>query len=1468
MSNNMDKNDEDILKHIHISPLTLSFEDKLIQQLYESIQRSKWPIYTESIVGVSLLIIVLIYIHFLDLSQKSSYLNLIAQIVFSLINISFMFIFIHSYQVKRQIMYLQILHFFLFFIFDIIPKINDDAPSNRPKDPPTFIYPIICTNTGISLIIVMMLIQSYIFTWYEKAIIQWIISLCDQSQSGIFSIPQFCIQMFILLVIYTIIIYLTEKNRRQKFFINYWQNNLLSEWKDIWKNTIPTPIIILGIPKQLNDQHTINQNAQDGQRHYKQENLINNQIDQMQVYGKNPQEKDNISQPFPQIHDENQYNLIQASTQNNQLPSNRQKNTTIHGQSLEMNEIKLINATQNQIEETPQAIHNKSSCKENTQVHIQNNQINQLQIEPEPKQKQKLSEECKNADSISAKVNSQLITEHNKLQTNTNSIFAIATKEEENIIQKEDKGNIELDQLNKENDQFKYSPRYQNHFTNENGAPFDNSSFFQFKDANKQFYNTFNITQNPPKSYQNELQILMEEIKDNQGNSLYRNLVDLINSLASEFERKSHNFFKNQVLKTFNQLSYKEKYFEAKIIECEWDDQDTSFMIILNDITEKVVNEQNKQQYLYKDQILAIATHDLKTPLNNIICSVDSMKFRQDNTNISQQLELVSVSVKQMMNIIKDILDYSALNKGSLRLNIEIFRLTDLIEQIFQLFKLHAQSRNIELKYTIDPFLQELDIVSDPSRLVQIFNNLIANSLKFTVKGSIHIKFKSNTNDRNLIHISITDTGVGIPQQYVDQIFKPFQTFNHTEGLKTQGVGLGLIICKTLVRLLGPSQQRIGLKTQQNIGSKICFDFYRNINEKPQPCPMRKNTTLSENEIKNTMFQNMRDKKITIYSSPQKQSCEALLIEHNTDRSQKCPMINWQNDSPKGCQTINLKVAKKEEDAVALDADFKKPQKEVNTPHKRINQIKINDKQDSSCVIKDYQEQEPVVQIVKTKQPISSTNLFTQLSLPSQGDFGINNHSEAQINSSGKQINSSKQEQTENQTLLNIDMNNNNNNSKLAPRSNNFNFLNVNNNNHECLSTQVNSSQNTGLISTNNPSQNRIPSIQIIPNNLQGEQNQQDNKLYHEPNHKNQEMAYMAQTLQNQDKNEQDAQFQKEQNSNENINKKPKFENQTKQKILRQQSYQAEQNYTPKSSNNQNHEKHNQYNNSPTNSEFYNNNSPSNNNFINSNNFSAFTPINHLSKFYPNQTPINSKKNFINSNINSQITPQRTNIKSATLNLSNSQKNNSIQNFSSAINQNNLNIQNSQQKFNNFISQQFNQNTIKVSQYYQNYVVPVLGEVSEEFNDSIYQSQKISLQSQQSTVTNVLIIDDEYVHFAIFSQLLQNVSHNSHFQFDYARNGQEALELIEKKPQSYYNIVFVDGSMPVMSGFEFVQRIRQYEQNKQDLKRHHIIGITGGGERDRNQFISVGADYYFQKPVQISILQEYLNSFISKENNQ
>ncbi|EAR92706.2 ATPase, histidine kinase-, DNA gyrase B (macronuclear) [Tetrahymena thermophila SB210] len=1470
MSNIMDKNDEEILKHIHISPLTLSFEDTQIQQLYDSIQRSKWPVYTECIVSVSLLILVLIYIHFLDISQKTSYLNLIAQIVFTLINISFIFKFIHSYQVKRQFIYLQILHFFLYFIFDIIPMINEDVPSPRAQGPSSFVYPIICTNTGISLIIVMMLIQSYIFTWYEKAIIQWIISLCDQSKSGIFSIPQFYTQMLILLIIYTIIIYLTEKNRRQKFFINYWQNNLLSEWKDIWKNTIPTPIIILGIPKQINDQQTINQNAQEYERHYKQGDMINNKLDHMQASRENPKEKENLTQPFPQMQDENQYNLIQASIQNNQQPSNRQKNITTHGQLLEMNDIKLINVTQNQIEETPQVNHNKTSSRENIQLHMQNNQINQLQIEPEEKQKQKLSEECKKADMVSGKENSQLITDRNKIQANSNSVFAMPTKDEENIIQKEEKVNIEIDQLNKENDQFKFNPYFQNHFTNENGMQIDHSSFFQFKDANKQFYNTFNITQNPPQFYQNELQTLMEEIKDNQNISLYKNLVDLINSLASEFERKSHNFFKNQVLKTYNQLSYKEKYFEAKIIECEWDDQDKSFMIILNDITEKVVNEQNKQQYQYKDQILAIATHDLKTPLNNIICSVESMKLRQDNTNISEQLELVSVSVKQMMNIIKDILDYSALNKGSLRLNIEIFRLSDLIKQIFQLFKLHAQSRNIELKYTIDPFLQELDIVSDPSRLVQIFNNLIANSLKFTVKGSIHIKFKSNPNDRNVIHISITDTGVGIPQQYVDQIFKPFQTFNHTEGLKTQGVGLGLIICKTLVRQLGPSQQRIGLKTQQNIGSKICFDFYRNINDKPQPCPKRKNTTLSENEMKNTILFNMRDKKMTIYSSPQKQSCEALLIEHNTERSQKCPMINWKNDSPKISKATVFKVANKEEDPVGLDLDYKKPQKEVNTPHKRINQIKINDKQDSSCVIKDYQEQEPVVQLVKTKQPISSTNLFTQLSLPSQGDFGINNHSEAHIHSSGKQSNSLKQEQIENQTLLNIDNNNHTNgNNKLAPRISNFNFLHVTNNNHDCLSTQVNSSQNTGLISTNNPSQNHIPSIQIITNNIQGEQNQQDNLLNHESSHKNQDTVYAIQTLQSSDNNGYDAQFQKLQNNNiEIIHKKPTFENKARQKIMRQQSYQAEQNYSPKSSNNQINEKHNQYNNSPTNSEFYNNNSPSNNNFTNINSYSAFTPLNHLSKFYTSQTPINSKKNFINSNQNTQITPQRSNIKSATLNLSNTNRNNQIQNFSNAINQNNFNIQNSQQKLNNIITQQFSQSIIKSTQQYQNYIVPVLGEVSEEFNDSIYQSQKISLQNQQSNTTNALIIDDEYVHFVIFSQLLKNISQNYHFQFDYATNGQEALDLIEKKPESYYKIVFVDGSMPVMSGYDFIQRIRQYEQNKQYLQKHHIIGVTGGGERDKNQFLSAGADYYIQKPVQTSILIEYLNQLMSKDNNQ
>lgn len=123
---------------------------------------------------------------------------------------------------------------------------------------------------------------------------------------------------------------------------------------------------------------------------------------------------------------------------------------------------------------------------------------------------------------------------------------------------------------------------------------------------------------------------------------------------------------------------------------------------------------------------------------------------------------------------------------------------------------------------------------SDPNRIKQILLNLLSNSLKFTNKGSITIEISLEARDHKrspdirggLVKIQVTDTGVGMPESVMNRLFNQYATFDHNNGSNKHGVGLGLVICKRLVGLLGP-QERIFVESCEQEGSSFWFYIHQ-----------------------------------------------------------------------------------------------------------------------------------------------------------------------------------------------------------------------------------------------------------------------------------------------------------------------------------------------------------------------------------------------------------------------------------------------------------------------------------------------------------------------------------------------------------------------------------------------------------------------------------------------------------------
>ena len=173
------------------------------------------------------------------------------------------------------------------------------------------------------------------------------------------------------------------------------------------------------------------------------------------------------------------------------------------------------------------------------------------------------------------------------------------------------------------------------------------------------------------------------------------------------------------------------------------------------------------------------------------------------------------------MTVINDILDFSKLEAGKMKLFSVPFNLSDTIKEVVRALEYTGLEKGVQTikEIKLDP---KLLVLGDPVRLHQIFMNLISNSYKFTAKGSVAIRAKTTAEDREstTVTCSISDTGIGITQEQVSRLFKPFSQADSSTQRSYGGSGLGLSICKALVEAL---KGKISMESQIGVGTTVSF---------------------------------------------------------------------------------------------------------------------------------------------------------------------------------------------------------------------------------------------------------------------------------------------------------------------------------------------------------------------------------------------------------------------------------------------------------------------------------------------------------------------------------------------------------------------------------------------------------------------------------------------------------------------
>ena len=266
-------------------------------------------------------------------------------------------------------------------------------------------------------------------------------------------------------------------------------------------------------------------------------------------------------------------------------------------------------------------------------------------------------------------------------------------------------------------------------------------------------------------------------------------------NVKSEMDKKGNPLFINGTLQDFTQQMKLEKQRKDELETLKKERKKVNY-----EASNAIYNSQVKSRFLAK------MSHEIRTPMNSVLgflTLIENGLFESEE-ELRDFAHNARVSADSLLDILNNILDISKIEAGKMEINEDEFGIRDEIEKALSIVSTNAKERGLELSYSIKSIVPS-NVIGDATRYRQVVVNLLGNAIKYTKKGSVKIEVDllKKTRATAKIVTRIIDTGIGIPKEKINDLFKPFTQVVTESELKEKGTGLGLLICKEFVNLMG-----------------------------------------------------------------------------------------------------------------------------------------------------------------------------------------------------------------------------------------------------------------------------------------------------------------------------------------------------------------------------------------------------------------------------------------------------------------------------------------------------------------------------------------------------------------------------------------------------------------------------------------------------------------------------------------